>query len=206
LSRRHKTPGFFVLFLLILGMKKLTLFFVLHSILFIFSCKPKEKKKEEGFFPVLSFIKSEVAHVDTSLFQITKLVSVDSTWDTTYIKREEFRTYAGDFLNLPDLTDKAYADKYEESKFFDATLNRAVITYTPKDKSSELQREEVTIAPGEGEADKVKNIIIDKLVVTKDSSITKRMLWNVGESFQVTSIIQQPGHEDVTQTIRLLWQ
>lgn len=195
-----------MLFLLILGMKKLTLFSILITIIFLFSCKSKEEKKEEGFFPVLSFIKSEAAHIDTSLFQIIKLVSAGSTWDTSYIKREEFRANAGDFLSIPDLTDKTYADKYMESKFFDASLNRAIITYTPKDKSAEIQREEVTIAPGQGEADKVKNIIIDKLVVTKDSSVTKRMLWNVGESFQVTSIIQKPGQEDATQTIKVTWQ
>jgi hypothetical protein len=187
-------------------MKKLTQFITLISITFLFSCKSKEEKKEEGFFPVLSFIKSEVAHIDTSLFQIIKLVSRDSTWDTIYIKREEFRANASDFLGIPDLTDKAYADKYEESKFFDASLNRAIMTYTPKDKNAEIQREEVTIEPGQGEADKVKNIIVDKLVVTKDSSVTKRMLWNVGESFQVTSIIQKSGQEDATQTIKVTWQ
>ncbi|MBS1574779.1 MAG: hypothetical protein JST09_05705 [Bacteroidetes bacterium] len=187
-------------------MKKITLFFFLCISLLLYCCKPKEDKKEEGFFPVLSFLKSQVAHIDTSLYQITKLTSRDSTWDTSYIKREEFHSYANDFLTLPDLTDKTISAKYEESKFFDASLNRAIITYTPKDKSEEIQREEVTIEPDAGNGDKVKNIIVDKLVSTKDSSITKRMLWTVNESFQVTSIIQKPGHEDSTKTLKITWQ
>lgn len=188
-------------------MQKLTLCAALLFITCIHSCKTKEdKKEEEGFFPVLSFIKSQVAHVDTSLYQITKLVSVDSTWDTSYIKREEFRSYANDFLNLPDLTDKSLASKYEESKFFDASLNRAIFTYIAKDKSAELQREEVTVEPDSGNGDKVKNIIINKLVSNTDSSVTKRMLWTVDESFQVTSIIQKPGHEDSTETLKITWQ
>src|SRR5215510_1697352 len=88
-------------------------------ILFVVSfsgCKSKDEQKKEAFFPILSFIKSQVAHVDTSLYQITRLTSVDSTWDTVYIKREDFRAYAQDFLELPDLADKEFANKYEESK------------------------------------------------------------------------------------------
>jgi len=147
-----------------------------------------------------------VAHIDTSLYQITKLTSIDSTWDTAYIRREDFRKYAGDFLQLPDLSDKKFAGKYDESKFFDASLNRAIITYTPKDKEQEIQREEVMIEPNSETGDKVKNIIVDKLINSKESSITKRMLWNVDESFQVTTIIQQQGREDSTSTIKIQWQ
>ena len=170
------------------------------------ACKSKDKQTKEAFFPILSFIKSQVAHIDTSLYQITKLTSIDSTWDTAYIRREDFRKYAGDFLQLPDLSDKKFAGKYDESKFFDASLNRAIITYTPKDKEKEIQREEVMIEPNSETGDKVKNIIVDKLINSKESSITKRMLWNVDESFQVTTIIQQQGREDSTNTIKIQWQ
>lgn len=170
------------------------------------ACKSKDKQTKEAFFPILSFIKSQVAHIDTSLYQITKLTSIDSTWDTAYIRREDFRKYAGDFLQLPDLSDKEFAGKYDESKFFDASLNRAIITYTPKDKEQEIQREEVMIEPNSETGDKVKNIIVDKLINSKESSITKRMLWNVDESFQVTTIIQQQGREDSTSTIKIQWQ
>ena len=170
------------------------------------ACKSKDKQTREAFFPILSFIKSQVAHIDTSLYQITKLTSIDSTWDTAYIRREDFRKYAGDFLQLPDLSDKKFAGKYDESKFFDASLNRAIITYTPKDKEQEIQREEVMIEPNSETGDKVKNIIVDKLINSKESSITKRMLWNVDESFQVTTIIQQQGREDSTSTIKIQWQ
>ncbi|MES1216745.1 MAG: hypothetical protein ABUT20_14615 [Bacteroidota bacterium] len=191
-------------------MKQKIIFTVFTLCLFNISCKNKEDKKDEskeGVFPVLSYIKSQVAHVDTSLYKITKLVSVDSTWDTSYIKREEFRTYAADFLELPDLSDKTNAALYNESKFFDASLNRAIITYSPKDKSQQIQREEVTIEPGAGEPDKVKNVIVDKLVVAKDgTTVTKRLLWVVDESFQVTTIIQRNGLPDSTQTTKITWE
>jgi hypothetical protein len=192
-------------FLLILAMKQLTLLSFLSFAILSPACKSKEPKKE-SFFPVLSFIKSQVTHIDTSLYQIVKLVSVDSTWDTTYIKREEFRSYAKDFLSLPDLAEKQFADKYEESKFFDASLNRVIITYTPKDKNQEIEREEVTIAPGDNDDDKVKNIIVNKFTLSGDSSVAKKMLWTVDESFQVTTIIQKAGHEDSAYTMKITWQ
>jgi hypothetical protein len=192
-------------FLLILAMKQLILLSLSLFIILSPACKSKESKKE-SFFPVLSFIKSQAAHIDTSLYQIVKLLSVDSTWDTAYIKREEFRSYAKDFLNLHDLTEKQYADKYEESKFFDASLNRVIITYTPKDKSQEIQREEVTIAPGQDGDDKVKNIIVNTLASSGDSSVAKKMLWTVDESFQVTTIVQKAGHEDSAYTMKITWQ
>ena len=172
------------------------------------ACKSKDKQTKEAFFPILSFIKSQVAHVDTSLYRIIKLVRVDSTWDTSYIKREEFRTYASDFLEMPDLADKSYATAYDESKFYDASLNRVIITYTPRDRTLQsIQREEVTIEPGEQGKDRVKNIIVDKRTTAKDSvTEIKRMLWNVDESFQVTTIIEKPGRPDSIQVTMINWE
>ena len=195
-------------FLLILGMNKKIALILCFLVIFYPGCKSKEEKKE-SYFPVLSFLKSQVAHVDTSLYKITKLVSIDSTWDTSYIKREEFRTYASDFLEGPDLADKSYEPAYEESKFFDASLNRVIITYTPKkDRTLQpIQREEVTIEPGDQGNDKVRNIIVDKQTTSKDSvTLIKRMLWTVDESFQITTIIQKPGMPDSIQTTRINWE
>lgn len=188
------------------GSVKQILSFSVAVVISFLSCKSKDAEKKEAFFPVLSFIKSQVAHVDTSLYSIAKLTGVDSTWDTAYIKREDFRAYARDFLQLPDLADKKFVSRYEESKFFDASLNRVIITYTPKDKDQEIQREEVMIEPNSETGDKVKNIVVDLLINSKDSIITKRMLWNVDEGFQVTTIIQKQGHEDSTNTMKIKWQ
>jgi hypothetical protein len=171
-------------------------------------CKSKEEEKKEGIFPALSYIKSQVAHIDTSLYQITKLTSKDSTgWDTSFIKREEFRSYAKDFLDLPDITDKKLADSFNESKFFDATLNQAVFTYSPKDKEYEIRRQEVTVEPaGSDTRDKVKNIYFEKVTNSKDSTVNKKMLWMVDQSFQITTIIQKAGQPETSSTTKVIWE
>lgn len=170
----------------------------------LFSCR--NKKSSEKFFPVLSFLKAQAAHIDTSMYQLMKLESRDGTWDTAYIKREDFKHYAKDFLSLPDIASKEYSDKYNETKFADESLNRIIITYLPKNKDAEIQREELNIIPENSGNDKVKTIIINALVSAKDSTVEKRMLWQTDEGFQVTTIIEKQGKPDDTKTLKVSWQ
>jgi len=55
------------------------------------------------------------------------------------------------------------------------------------------------------EGDKVKSLIIDRFLANKDSSVQKRMLWRIGKSFQVTTIIQKPNNDEKSYTIKVVW-
>ena len=94
-------------------MKKwLTLWSVL---LLIVACKEKEAEPKKEFISILSYINNQVADVDTSLYSIIRLDFIDSTrTDTTYIRREDFRALAKDFLSLPDIADKKNRKDYKE--------------------------------------------------------------------------------------------
>ncbi len=175
-------------------------------IVLISSCKQKETTPKEDFFPVLSFLKSQVAKVDTSLNSIRKYVIVDSlTTDTLYIPREQFRDIARDFLLIPDLSESKYKNRYVEEKIFDEMLNSVLLTYTPiKPEKEQIQRQEVMIRPGPSE-DKITNIIINLSVDTKDSSVQKRMLWKVDQGFQVTTTRQLAGQQETTRTEKVIW-
>ncbi len=175
-------------------------------LLLAFSCKKKQKKKEEGFFPVLSYIKSQVAHVDTSIYPIQKIIIIDSTHsDTTDVSREQFRELARDFLSLPDLADIQYAKRYKEEKLFDKSLNTVIINYSPVDaEKEEIQGEEVLIVP-DTPRDRVKNIIINTMINNRDGFLQKKMLWKIDESFQVTTISQKPGQPETTNTLKVSW-
>jgi hypothetical protein len=181
------------------------IFLAFTTLLIIFSCKNKNEK-QDSVFPILSFIKSQVAHVDTSLYQIMKIEIRDSLSDTTYIKREEFRPLAADFLALPDLTDDKYAAQYEVSKFFDQTLNRIVISYTPRNKDLAIQREEVNITPDESGNDNVKTIFIDWISAAGDSTVHKKLLWEVDQGFQVTTLVDKTGQPEKITTRKVNWQ
>jgi hypothetical protein len=170
------------------------------------ACKQKEKTDEEKFFPVLSFIQSQVADIDTSLYSIRKLVYIDSLrTDTVYLPREQFREAAKDFLSIPDISSSKYDDRYTEEKQFDETMNRVMLTYTPlKPEKEEIQRQEVLIKPDPA-GDKITNIIINRIVNTKDSSVQKRLLWKVDESFQIITTKQLNGQPETTSTVKVVW-
>lgn len=170
------------------------------------SCKAKKKVSDKKFFPVLSFIKSQVAQVDSSLNSIRKYVFIDSLHtDTNYISREQFRSVASDFLTIPDLTDEDFSDRYTESEQFDQTLNRVIVVTMPVKPEKELiQRQEVLIKP-DPSGDRVTNIIINTTSSSKDSSIQKNMLWKVDESFTVTTIRQVAGQPETTNTYKVVW-
>jgi len=170
------------------------------------SCRGKTKEDKEPFFPVLSYIKSQVADIDTSLYSIRKLIVIDSLkTDTVYLHRENFRDEAKDFLAIPDISSPSYRKRYVEEKLFDETLNRVLLTYTPLNPDKEeIQRQEVLIKP-DPSGDKVTNIIINSVINTRDSSVQKNLLWKVGESFQTTITKQLAGRPEKTSIVKVIW-
>ncbi len=171
------------------------------------ACRTKKKEPEKNFVSVLSLIKKQVAHVDTSLYSIIKTVTIDSLPpDTFYIPREEFRDAAKDFLSIPDLSDKKVAKRFKEETIYDKTINRVVITYSPEDPANEeIQKQELLVTPDIAAGDKVNNIIINLMISNRDSSLQKNMLWRMDKSFQVVSILQKPGKPDITTTVKVTW-
>src|SRR5436190_2992696 len=173
---------------------------LLCSAFFYFSCK----QKKNDVFPVLDFIKAQVANVDTSVYSIIKLVpKTDSTYDTTYVKREEFKQLAKDFLETPDIS-KTFGGKYTEERMMNNDLGLAVFIATPKDQDLEVRRQEVRIEP-DPPNDKIKSIYIEKMKNDKDSSVTKRMTWYADRKFQIVTITQEPNGEEKTSVMEVVW-
>jgi hypothetical protein len=186
-------------------MKRIVLF--LYILLIVVSCRQKKSPAAENtaFFPVLSFLKSQAAEVDTSVYPLLKIVTIDSTSDSSYIKREEFKHYASDFLSLPDIGSKELKNQYTETKLFDETLGRVVLDYTPKNSEAEIRREEVMIIPDAETGDKVQSVIIDRLVNSNDSTVQKRMFWQVAKRFQIVNIVQKNNQPDKVVTTEIVW-
>ena len=180
--------------------------FIAFVILSINSCVGKENQDKEPFFPVLSYLKSQVADIDTSLYSIRKLIFVDSVrTDTVYIHRENFKEEAKDFLSVPDISSASYRNRYVEEKLIDETLDRVLLTYTPLNPDKEeVQRQEVLIKR-DPSGDKVTNIIINTTTNTRDSSVEKKLLWKVGESFQTIITKQLAGQPEITSTVKVIW-
>jgi hypothetical protein len=180
---------------------------LLPVMLAIPACQSKKEGPEKKFVSVLSLIKSQVAHVDTSLYSIVMVVSTDSLHsDTTYIPREEFGAAAKDFLSIPDLSDNKVAKRYKEETMYDKTINRVVITYTPEDPDKEeIQKQELLVTPDIATGDKVNNIIVNRVISNRDSFMQKNMLWQMDKSFQVVTTLQKPGKPEKITTMKVTW-
>ena len=186
---------------------KYFLIFLSAILLLPSACKQKKIENNEKFFPVLSFIRSQVVSVDTSLYSIKKIVYTDSLHsDTEYIKREAFRVLAKDFLDIPDIADKKNSSRFVEERSFDETLNRVILSYKPIDPDKEeLQKQEVLITPDAAAGDKVTSIIIEKVISDSNGFLQKNMLWQVDQSFLVTTIRQKPGQPETITTLKVTW-
>lgn len=186
-------------------MKYLSLF-ALFVIVFT-SCKEKEKTPDKKYVSILSLVKDQVAHVDTSLYAIVKVVSTDSLHnDTFYIRREDFAAEAKEFLEIPDLSDKKIAKRFKEETLYDESLNRVVITYTPENPDKEIiQKQELLVIPDALTGDKVTNIIINSSINNRDSSVQKNMLWQMNKSFQIATTRRLPGQAETITTTRVTW-
>lgn len=187
-------------------MKKL--FYFLLAVILILSCKNKKNNNGEAedgsFFPVLSFIKSQVADVDSSVYRIIKIVHQDSTADTAFLKREEFREAAKDFLSIPDISSQKLKDQYIETKLFDEDLEQVVLNYMPKEPDKEITRQEVMIKP-DNDGDKVKSIFIDRVNSNDDSTVHKILFWQVDKRFRTVTITQAPNKPEKKETIEVVW-
>ena len=176
------------------------------AFLYFVSCKSKkEEDANAAFFPVASYIKSQVAQADTTLNRIMKIITVNGTSDTAHISREEFRKEAKDFLSLPDISSNKLKDDYTETQLYDEDLERVILNYTPKNQDTEIRRQEVMIKPDNLRGDKVESIFIDQLLEFNDSAVQKRLSWNVDHNFQVVTIVQKGNTPDKIHTLRLVW-
>lgn len=189
-------------------MENLTRYLLMITVLTT-ACKQnkKEKEKIKAVTPVLSFIQSQVAQVDSSVFAIKKIEYRDSLpADTTDIHRDQFRGLAKDFLEIPDISTSEYKDRYEEKQNYDPDLDLVSLITLPKEPANaEILKQQVIIKP-DTEGGKMKTIYIDREWVTKDSSVIKKMIWEVDNYFQVLTLKQLPGQPETSHVLRVTWK
>ena len=184
------------------------LLLLLPVIILTSSCKQKKKEEDKHFISVVSLIRKQVEHVDTSVYNIVKTVYTDSLHiDTTYIPREQFADVAKDFLDIPDLSDKKVAKRYKEDPAVqDEMINRVIITYTPVNPDNEeVKKQELLATPIPGQEARVNNIIIIREINNRDSFLQKKMLWQLDKSFQIVTTSQKPGKPEISTTTKVTW-
>jgi hypothetical protein len=179
--------------------------------LFFAGCNPKKKDDAGGkkYVSIPSVIEKQVAHIDTSLYSIIKVTGNDSLhMDTTYVKREDFRKEAADFLNVTDLSNPENASRFSEESTYDTLIKRVIITYTPiKPESEEIRKQQLLISTeidAEGN-NKIRSVLIERTKKNRDGAFNQQMLWRMDKSFLITTATQKPGEPESVTVTRVIW-
>src|SRR6476661_5477661 len=180
----------------------------LICVLCLAACKNNKQQdnSDNQFFPVLSFLKGQAKHIDTSLYRIVKIETVDSSSTTSYIKREEFKDCAKDFLEMPDISSGKWKDDYEETKMFDDAINNVILTYTTKEEDNEVRREDVLLEPTNTSGNsEVKTVIVNKIKSAGDSTVEKNMIWYVNKRFTIITKVQKNNQPEKIKRLEVIW-
>jgi hypothetical protein len=175
----------------------------------LLACKGEKKEPhndDQNFFDVNGFLKSQVAQVDTSLYRIIKMETDGNRTDTTFIPREEFRKYAVDFTSLPDIASKELKDGYTSSKMVDTLLQRVIYSYTAAEDDLEIRREDITIDPRIGSTSEIKTIFIHRIADNSDSTVDKKLLWEVNRRFVVITTTSKENEPERIKKLEVRWQ
>lgn len=193
---------------------KTYLFISIGILAFSSACKQKKKenKNDDGAISAVSIIKGQLNDLDTSLYQLTKIETADTSLqlkgpaDTMIIKREDIRKFAQPFLTLPDITTENYPEKYTEDKLIDAEQGTLSITATAKEETAEIQRQIIIAGLADVSSGKVKSVYIDRYQQSVDSTLEQKLFWEIDKSFMITTIIQKENRPDKVHRVRVEWQ
>ena len=186
-------------------------YFIIPAITIILFCACKEKKgakeKEDKPISVLSIIKGQLKHLDSSIYEVTKFETTGNATDTTYLKKEEIRKYAAPFLSLPEIADTKYYEKYAEDRLLDAQQQTLNITSTLKDTvDAEIQKQIVIIDITDISNGKVQSIYIDRYITSGDSVIQQKLFWVIDKYFSIGSITEKENQPDSTHYLKIAWE
>lgn len=178
------------------------------TVILLVACKQKKETKDEPPISALSIIKGQLNHLDTSLYQLTKIETNGHITDTSYLKREQITKLAAPFLSLPEIANGTYQDKYDEERLIDAQQQTLSITSTPKpeNENAEIQKQILVIDMADMSNGKVQSIYIDRFLSSGDSSIQQKLFWEIDRYFSITDIIQKDNQPDKTHRTTVAWQ
>lgn len=162
---------------------------------------------DAAFYPVVAYLQEQTARIDSSLYTLIQVNKSDGRADTVYLERKDFKTLSQPFTNLPNIATGKLKGKYNESRLYDETLDRFIITYTPKSGEEDLEvlRQDIVIVPNTGEGENIESVYIERQNAEGDSTVQMKMSWEAAKGFTIRSIIQKEKRAEVVHTTEVMW-
>jgi hypothetical protein len=157
----------------------------------------------QPYFPVASFLKSEISYVDSLPVGIKKYTSSGAKLDSAYITPEEFHRLTSEFVTA-ELEEKKFAADFRETSFLDRATNSATFFYAAKNPANKLKRVDVVTIKGDI-YDDVRSLYIEKNEIKGDTSIVKKLMWKPQRNFQIISITTINGQKPKNELVKVVW-
>lgn len=155
------------------------------------------------FFPVYSYLKSEIAYVDSLPVGILKYHTAGRKTDSTYIKAEEFHRLADEFLS-PELDESSFKKNFVESSFFDRSTNKSTFFYKARDTGLAVQRVDVVTTKGDV-YDEVTSLYMETKRKEGERILNKRLFWKPKRNFQIININADASPKEKVDVIKVVW-
>jgi hypothetical protein len=175
---------------------------------FAIGCKSKKKKSDvpaANFF-VNDYLKGQVARLDSVQGQFLKIEMIDSRTDSATLTSTQAKQYAGEFLNLPDISKEEVRDDYEVSHLYDDLQEAFIFTYQTKEEHP-VRLQNVTVEPAMNEQGKneIRSIYVDYWENRNKTLTRKKFLWEANKSFEVITSIEVEGRPEKIKKLRVVW-
>jgi hypothetical protein len=165
--------------------------------------KAVDTAARKNYFPVLNFLKSEIAYVDSFPLKIMEYRIRNGKTDSNIINTKTFDRLASAFL-IDGLDSSRFEKRFDETSFLDQSNNLLTFTYSTKDTSYGLRRVDVLAVPDRG-VDKVKSIYLESSSGNADSLILNKMFWRTRKSFSIIHIYQPRQGVTGTSQTKVVW-
>lgn len=181
-------------------------FIIITSFIF---CRCQSKKPDSGkdnsptedFFPIGSYIKSQLRNLDTLPLAVIKYTTTAGITDTAVIEKNEFRTLAEGFIT-PDISSPELHNRYTETSFIDATLGTMTLTYKAGDQDLAVRRADVLLNREKGD---VQSVYIEKEIENSDSTRIDKILWTTDRNCQVSELHYYKNRQERVVVTRYVW-
>ncbi len=199
-------------------MKKI--FFILFFAIVIFSCNntttsptqtiqnntdSTQEEKPTTFFPVTSFLKSQLIALDSVPFTPLMYTIINDKTDSVWLKKMELKTILAPFFSF-NIDTTNLIQYFKETKFNDQTLNAITLTYEPLGKlpdTLQLRGWNVYIDPTSGN---IRNVYIEKGFKENGQSYTQQLIWTTDKSAKIITILNQPdGNTKLLKEQKIIW-
>lgn len=173
----------------------------------VIGCKGKKGEKQDPPISAISIIKGQLNKLDSSLYEFKRIERIENKSDTAYLRRNEIRKLAEPFLLLPDIADQKLYKKYSEERLIQAEQETLSITSTLKEnEKGEVQRQMLSIGLSDISNAQVSSIFIDTYTSSGDSTIEKKLVWEIDKYFTIYTTVQKQNQPEKNHFVKVEWQ